>query len=81
MKSKKNQDVENSEIIEAIELAKAEWENAECFFQMAGEPESVDYAIYLQNATCVRYMHLLKMAKDKNIRVNYYDSMKELILK
>ncbi|MBC8061828.1 MAG: DUF2508 family protein [Clostridiaceae bacterium] len=69
--------VEDKEIMNAIEIAKIEWENAEKFFQFVKEPDMVDYAIHLQNAASVRYMHLLRMAKNKNISGNYYEFMKE----
>ena len=81
MKNKKVKNLENYQIIKDIELAKAEWESAEYFFQMAREPELVDYAIYLQNAARVKYAHLLKLAKRKNISVNYYESLRELAIK
>jgi len=70
--------IEDKEIINAIEIAKIEWENAEKYFQYAKEPQMVDYAIHLQNAASVRYMHLLRMARDNNISSNYYDNMKEI---
>ena len=70
--------LEDKQIIDAIEMAKIEWENADKFFQLAKEPEMVDYAIYLQNAASVRYMHLLRMAKNKKISSNYYNYMKEV---
>ena len=70
--------IEDIEIINAIEIAKIEWENAEKYFQYAKEPQMVDYAIHLQNAASVRYMHLLRMARDNNISSNYYDNMKEI---
>jgi hypothetical protein len=70
--------IEDKEIINAIEMAKMEWENAEKYFQFVKEPEMVDYAIYLQNAASVRYMHLLRMAKNKNISASYYNHMEEL---
>ena len=73
--------IEDKEIISAIEMAKMEWENAEKYFQFVKEPEMVDYAIYLQNAASVRYMHLLRMAKQKNISSGYYNYMKELDFK
>lgn len=73
--------IEDKEIINAIEMAKIEWENAERYFQFVKEPEMVDYAIYLQNAASVRYMHLLRMAKDKKISSSYYNYMKELDFK
>jgi len=70
--------IEDKEIINAIEIAKIEWENAEKYFQYAKEPQMVDYAIHLQNAASVRYMHLLRMARDNNISSNYYDNMREI---
>ena len=73
--------VEDKEIINAIEMARIEWENAQSFFQFVKEPEMVDYAIYLQNAASVRYMHLLRMAKNKKISSSYYSYMKEIDFK
>lgn len=73
--------IEDKEIINAIEIAKIEWENAEKYFQFVKEPEMIDYAIYLQNAASVRYMYLLRMAKDNKISSSYYNSMKQLDFK
>ena len=73
--------VEDKEIINAIDVAKMDWENAEKFFQFVKEPEMVDYAIYLEKAACARYMHLLNLAKDKKINSNYYSYMQELDIK
>ena len=73
--------VEDKAIISAIEMAKMEWENAEKYFQFVKEPEMIDYAIYLQNAASVRYMHLLRMAKNKKISSSYYNCMRELDFK
>ena len=70
--------IEDKEILKAIEAAKVEWENAEHFFQLAKEPSMIDYAIYLQNAASVRYMHLLRMAKEKHINSQYNSCMREL---
>ncbi len=69
---------EDKEIIKEIEKAKQEWEDAAQFFEFVNEPEMVDYAIYLQQAACVKYMHLLKQAKEKEITISYYRKMKEL---
>jgi len=71
--------IEDKEIINAIEIAKAEWENAEKFFQFVKDPEMVDYAIHLQNAAVARYMHLIRLAKNKKISSNYYNNMKEIM--
>ena len=81
MKNKEVKNIEACQIIKDIAMAKAEWENADYFFEMAREPELVDYAIYLQNAARVKYIHLLKLAKRKNISVNYYDSLRMLAIK
>lgn len=70
--------IEDKEILKAIESAKIEWENAEHFFQLAKDPSMIDYAIYLQNAAAVRYMHLLRMAKEKHINSQHNSCMREL---
>ena len=72
---------EDNCIIEEIERAKQEWESAAALFELVKEPDMVDYAIYLQHAACVKYMHLLKLAKDKKISVGYYSGIKELNVK
>ena len=73
--------IEDKEIIDAIEMARMEWENADKFFQFVKEPEMIDYAIYLQNAASVRYMHLIRLAKSNNISLGYYNNMKEVDFK
>ena len=79
--SKMKLSFEDKEIIRALEAAKIEWENAEKYFQYVKDPQLVDYAIYLQNAASVRYMHLIRLAKSNNISLGYYNNMKEVDFK
>jgi len=79
--SKMKLSFEDKEIIRALETAKIEWENAEKYFQYVKDPQLVDYAIYLQNAASVRYMHLIRLAKSNNISLGYYNNMKEVDFK
>lgn len=62
--------------IAAVEQARQEWDLAKRIFEQVSEPELVDYAIYMMQATECRYMYLLRKMKEKQdpsslpIRVN-----------
>lgn len=59
---------ENNSIMEAIEEARVEIENAESYFQCTNDPQLIDYAIYWQEAAKCRYMYLLTKAREKGLK-------------
>ncbi|WP_127837095.1 YaaL family protein [Clostridium prolinivorans] len=68
---KKNTYTEDEkELIKSIEDAKYELEIARQNFDIAFDPQLIDYAIYKENAAKVRLSYLLKQAKDKEIQVD-----------
>ena len=58
-------DMEN--IINAVENARIELENAREFFEGANDPLLVDYAIYLEQAAKSKYAYYLGVAKKNGI--------------
>ena len=50
-------------LIEEIERAQKEWQEARRYFNIVSEPELVDYATYKIEAARVKYMYLLNKAK------------------
>lgn len=63
---------EQRTIIEGLEFAMQELKDAREFFQIAHNPDLIDYAIYREAAAQAKYMYLLNEAKNKNIKVNAY---------
>lgn len=68
---------EQRQIIESLKNAMEELEDARGFFQMADNPNLIDYAIYREAAAQAKYIYLLNEAKSKNIKVNSYLLMKK----
>ncbi len=56
-----------------IEDAKNEWIQAQNFFQNVTDPDLIDYAIYLMEASEAKYSYLLKRARgfSKDTSKNY----------
>lgn len=52
-----------SNLEEELELAKEDWKQARNYFNLVADPELVEYAIYLLEATEKRYDYLLKKKK------------------
>lgn len=61
---------ENEEFINTISKAKQEMLDAQCYFDNVTAPELVDHAIYKMEAAKSQYVYLLKLAKDKGLRVS-----------
>jgi len=51
------------EFLELVQEARAEWIQAQNYFENVSEPDLVDYAIYKVEAAKRRYMYLLKQAR------------------
>lgn len=58
-----NRSPEDAEFLSLVQAAKLEWQTAQNYFEHVSDPELVDYAIYKLEATCRRYMYLLKQAR------------------
>lgn len=61
---------EDEELLKTIIIAKQEMIDAQSFFDNVTAPELVDHAIYKMEAAKSRYIYLLKLAKDKGLRVS-----------
>lgn len=58
-----------NDLIQAIENAKVEWECARSYFDCVHEELLIDYAIFKERATRAKYTYLLKIAKERNVKV------------
>lgn len=54
-------------LLELIEEAREDWQSARAYFDTVNEPELVDHAIYLVEATEKKYTYLLKKARQQNL--------------
>lgn len=61
---------EREELLRTIFIAKQEMLDAQNYFDSVTATELVDHAIYRMEAAKSQYVYLLKLAKDKQLRVN-----------
>ena len=61
---------ERDELIRTILIAKQEMLDAQNYFDSVTATELIDHAIYRMEAAKSQYVYLLKLAKDKGLRVN-----------
>ncbi|NBD27028.1 YaaL family protein [Paenibacillus glycinis] len=61
--AKKSGQQEQLELIEEINTAKREWENAQRFFEYAVDGDQIDYAIFAIASAEKRYSMLIRKAK------------------
>lgn len=61
---------ENEEFIRMISIARQEMQDAQSYFDNVTATELVDHAIYRLEAAKAQYVYLLRLAKDKGLRVN-----------
>jgi len=54
-------------LVELVNKAHQEWEQAKALFNEVAEPELVDHAIYAMEAAERKYIYLLRQAKKENI--------------
>lgn len=62
-------DREELAIYESITKARSEMEQANCLFNEMTEKEQIDYASYNLLAAKTKYSYLLKMAREKGMRL------------
>ncbi|QHW31972.1 YaaL family protein [Paenibacillus rhizovicinus] len=60
---RKNEQQEQLELIEEINTAKREWENARRFFEYAVDSDQIDYAVFAISSAEKRYEMLIRKAK------------------
>lgn len=61
---------EDEEFIKTVFIAKQEMLDAQSYFDNVTAPELVDHAIYKMEAAKAQYVYLIKLAKDKGLRVS-----------
>ncbi|QHT58884.1 YaaL family protein [Paenibacillus lycopersici] len=64
----KNERQEQLALIDEINTAKREWENAQRFFEYAADSDQIDYAIYAISSAEKRYEMLIRKAKRMPVR-------------
>lgn len=65
--------LEQKNLLLAIQEARHEWRQCSEYFDVVNEPELIDYAIYKEAAAKSRYIYLLMQAKKMDIRMNAYE--------
>lgn len=66
----KEENKEELELIKEIREAKISFEAAKNYFLYANDSSLIDYAIYMEDATRIRYMYLLRKAKEMGIKID-----------
>lgn len=66
-------DEEKSDMLQTIEQARKEMNQAKGFFDIVTEPEQVDQAIYALNAAEKKYVFFLKKAREAGYKVETKD--------
>ena len=61
---------ECDEFYNTLEEAKREWVDSQIYFDNVSDPELVDYAIHMMEASETKYMYLLNKAKKENYSVD-----------
>ncbi|AJD30904.1 YaaL family protein [Clostridium sporogenes] len=78
MKKLNNMQNEKKLLLESIDSVVSEINNIRRLFENASDPKLIDYAIYMEEALKAKYIYLLKEAKEKGIKVEYCDTIKEV---
>ncbi|WP_125154811.1 YaaL family protein [Clostridium rectalis] len=78
LKKDGNYNEEEKKIIMSIVEAREEMVRARKYFEIVNDPMLVDYAIYTEQAARAKYMYLLNIAKNKNIKIKYCYMLKEI---
>lgn len=65
----KNESNDTKNLIESITNAKKEWIRANNDFEYAVDEDMIDYHTYIIKAYQARYEYLIKIAKEKGIRI------------
>lgn len=58
---------ENLTLVDLVDRARCEWEQAKTLFDEVEDPDLIDHAIYAMEAAERKYMYLLKKAKEEKI--------------
>lgn len=66
---------DQTEIIEELESLKDRIDANEAMFNLASEEEMIDAMIYEQKSLQSRYAYLLKIAKEKGIKISFADRL------
>lgn len=74
-REKDKADREQSEIIEELEGIKNRIDANEAMFNLASDDEMIDAMIYEQKSLHSRYAYLLKVAKEKGIKIDFTDRL------
>lgn len=69
---------EETELIETIKNAKAEWVKAFVNFEYAESQDIVDYYTYNLKACEIRYEYFLKKAKEKGLKVEKLEGLDKI---
>lgn len=64
------QEAELAELYGQVYQAWENWKNAEDYFMFASDPELIDYAIYMVEATRRFYMYMLKKVQHLEAQLN-----------
>ena len=59
---------ENRDFMQNLKKAQWDWQKSQIFFQNVSDPDLVDYAIYKMEASRLKYIYLLKQAREKGIK-------------
>ncbi|MCT4604704.1 MAG: YaaL family protein [Marinisporobacter sp.] len=59
---------DEAQLLSDIKSALNEWKNAENTFEFVTSPDLIDHAIYRIEAAKLRYIHLIKLAKEQHIK-------------
>ncbi|MCR1935638.1 YaaL family protein [Clostridium tepidum] len=78
MKKLNDRKNEKKLLLESIDSVISEINNIRRLFENTSDPKLIDYAIYMEEALKAKYIYLLKEAKQKGIKVEYCDTIKEV---
>ena len=60
-----------NDLLYAAEAAKQEWLTSKEYFESVTDPDLVDHAVYLMEASQKKYMYLLKKARKEGVKVEF----------
>ena len=72
---KNKETTENSEIIRELERITQQFKQNDQLFNMMTDSELIEAIIFEQRSLQSRYAHLLRVAKEKGIKINYTDRL------
>ena len=72
---KNKETTENSEIIEELERITQQFRANEMLFNMMTDDKMIEAVIFEQRSLQSKYAHLLQIAREKGIKINYTDRL------